>query len=102
MDFLSNTFEKNTTQSFISCIANVYFDAIENNNDPVKLYSKPHKRKNLAKFKGIVVSNLTFDKFCMANYGNLINLFSNDNIEVNPEIKKLTIKLRTFFFYFDF
>ena len=35
------------------------------------------------------MSNLTFDKFCMANYGNLINLFSNDNIEVNPEIKKL-------------
>ncbi len=84
--------EKNINQSFLSCFANIYFDIVEkkDKDEVVKLYSKPNKRKNLASFKQVIIKNLTFDKFCMANYGNLITLFSNDSISNDSEeLKKL-------------
>ena len=73
--------EKSENQSFLSCIADIFYY-----NENMRQFSQPNKLKNsidmtIEQIKQILISNLTIDTFIELQNGTLVELFSNNNDE---------------------
>ena len=67
--------EKSENQSFLSCIADIFYY-----NENMRQFSQPNKLKNsidmtIEQIKQILISNLTIDTFIELQNGTLVELF---------------------------
>ena len=79
--------ENNDNQSFLAAIANIYYSMLNNEHNTEK---KIKKKVNLtiSELKKIMIENITPTKFLSVQNGNLLNLFYNENKNINLDLYK--------------